>query len=203
MLEKLYDAPGNPGMPKLAECVNIKSDDIDGLLDFAKENSISLTVVGPEIPLEKGIVNKFRKAGLMVFGPTAEAARLETSKIFAKDFMLRYNIPTSKYRTFNIETKRQAEFYLESISCPVVIKADGLAAGKGVLICEDKESAFNALNRLIDGRIFGKAGEDIVIEEYLEGSEASVFADRRTAQARRAERRRCFATKKCHLAVGK
>jgi len=173
---KLYAAPGNAGIAELAECIEIKADDINALINFVKQNDIGLTVVGPEIPLEQGIVNEFKKAGLTIFGPTREAARLETSKIFAKDFMLRYNIPTAKYRTFNIDTKPQAAQYLNSISYPVVIKADGLAAGKGVIICENKEDAFKTVNEFFEDRVFGEAGENMVIEEFLIGNEASVFA---------------------------
>ncbi|HEY3251558.1 MAG TPA: phosphoribosylamine--glycine ligase [Ignavibacteria bacterium] len=175
-IEKLYAAPGNPGMAELAECIEIKSDDIPGLLNFAKENHIGLTVVGPEVPLQLGIVNEFQNAGLKIFGPTKEAARLEMSKIFAKDFMLRYNIPTAKYRTFNTDTRREAVHYLESLSYPVVIKADGLAAGKGVIICENKGDAFNTVGEFFDNHVFGEAGENMVVEEFLTGNEASVFA---------------------------
>jgi len=175
-LTRLYAAPGNPGILTLAECVNIKSDDVRGLLHFAKENNIDLTVVGPEIPLGYGIVDEFKSAGLKIFGPSKLAAKLETSKIFAKDFMFRNHIPTAKYRTFSTDTKTEAKQYLESIGYPVVIKADGLAAGKGVLICNDKQQAFTAIGELFENKIFGSAGENIVVEEFLEGIEASVFA---------------------------
>lgn len=175
-VKKIYCAPGNPGMSALAECIDIKADDISGLLTFAKNNGLDLTVVGPETPLQLGIVNEFTNAGLKIFGPSKEAAVLETSKIFAKDFMMRHNIPTAKYRTFTEDTKTEAVQYLGSITYPVVIKADGLAAGKGVLICKNKLEAFDTLKDLFESKVFGKAGESIVIEEFLLGREASVFA---------------------------
>jgi len=173
---KIYCAPGNPGIGAISKCVDIKADDINGLIAFAKNNSIDLTVVGPEVPLQLGIVNEFEKTGLKIFGPSKEAALLETSKIFAKDFMMRYHIPTAKYRTFNSDTKTEAVQYLGSITYPVVIKADGLAAGKGVIICKNKLEAFDTLKDLIENKVFGKAGENIVVEEFLLGKEASVFA---------------------------
>ncbi|HJY64609.1 MAG TPA: phosphoribosylamine--glycine ligase [Ignavibacteria bacterium] len=175
-LTKLYAAPGNPGISSIAECINFKAGDINGLLHFSKENHIDLTVVGPEVPLGLGIVDEFNSAGLKIFGPSKNAARLETSKIFAKDFMFRNHIPTSKYRAFNTDTKTEAMQYLNSIGYPVVIKADGLAAGKGVIICSDKQQAFSAVNELFENKIFGAAGDNIVVEEFLEGTEASVFA---------------------------
>jgi phosphoribosylamine---glycine ligase len=175
-VNKIYCAPGNPGIGTIAECVEIKPDDVKGLLSFALINKIDLTVVGPEIPLQEGIVNEFEKVGLKIFGPTKEAARLETSKIFAKDFMLRHNIPTAKYRTFNSHTKTEAVQYLGSLIYPVVIKADGLAAGKGVVICKNKLEAFDVLKEFFENKIFGAAGENIVVEEFLLGREASVFA---------------------------
>lgn len=173
---EIYCAPGNAGINKIAHGVNIKADDVDGLLKFVKENNISLTVVGPEVPLEKGIVDLFNANGLMIFGPQKSAARLEHSKIFAKDFMKRNNIPTAEYETFNLNDEAKVYEYIEFAKYPLVIKADGLAAGKGVIICQNKEEAKQTVKELFSDKIFGSAGENIVIEEFLEGTEASVFA---------------------------
>lgn len=173
---EIFCAPGNAGINKTAKGVNIKADDIDGLLNFAKENKIEFTVVGPEVPLEKGIVDLFTANGLLIFGPQKSAARLEHSKIFAKDFMKRNNIPTAEYETFNLNDEAKVNEYIEFAKYPLVIKADGLAAGKGVIICQDKDEAKQTVKELFSDKIFGSAGENIVIEEFLEGTEASVFA---------------------------
>lgn len=173
---EIFCAPGNAGINKTAKGVNIKADDIDGLLNFAKENKIEFTVVGPEVPLEKGIVDIFTANGLLIFGPQKSAARLEHSKIFAKDFMKRNNIPTAEYETFNLNDEAKVNEYIEFAKYPLVIKADGLAAGKGVIICQDKDEAKQTVKELFSDKIFGSAGENIVIEEFLEGTEASVFA---------------------------
>lgn len=173
---KIYCTIGNAGICSIAECVNIKPEDIEGLIKFAKENNIEFTVVGPEVPLSLGIVDRFVSEGLKVFGPTKNAAMLESSKTFAKDFMQKYNIPTAAYRKFSSENKVLALEYLNSIKYPVVIKADGLAAGKGVIIAENKQRAENAIHEIFDDKIFGSAGNSIIVEEFLIGSEASVFA---------------------------
>jgi phosphoribosylamine--glycine ligase len=175
-LTKLYASPGNPGIAEIAECANIKAEDTGGLLSFAKERKIELTIVGPEVPLGLGIVNEFQHAGLKIFGPSRLAAMLETSKIFAKDFMRKHNIPTAKYRSFNSDSKSTVLKYLEEIQYPAVIKADGLAAGKGVVICEDNSKALETIEEFFEKKIFGSSGENIVVEEFLSGSEASVFA---------------------------
>ena len=138
-VEKMYCAPGNAGIAQMAECVNIKAEDLDGLLAFAVEQNIDLTVVGPEVPLTMGIVDKFNEKGLKIFGPSGKAAEIEGSKTFAKDLMAKYNIPTAKYGAFT--DAEQAKAFLAEVGLPCVVKADGLAAGKGVLICETKEEA--------------------------------------------------------------
>jgi len=173
---EVYCAPGNAGINKIANGVNIKADDIEGLLNFVKGNNIELTVVGPEVPLEKGIVDLFNSEGLLIFGPQKSAARLEHSKIFAKDFMKRHNIPTAAYETFSLNDEDKLMKYLAEAVYPLVIKADGLAAGKGVIICGGRSEAEAAVKELFDDKIFGSAGENIVIEQFLEGTEASVFA---------------------------
>lgn len=173
---ELFCAPGNAGIKELANCVDIKADDIEGLLKFVKENKIELTVVGPEVPLEKGIVDLFNKEGLLIFGPQKSAAKLEHSKIFAKDFMKRNNIPTAEYKTFSLSQKAEVFDHISTAAYPLVIKADGLAAGKGVVICTNIDDAIKTVNELFDDKIFGSAGDNIVIEQFLEGTEASVFA---------------------------
>lgn len=175
-VSKIYCAPGNAGINEIAEPVNIKTDEIQKLADFAKENKIDFTVVGPEIPLPLGMINLFEKEGLKVFGPDKYAAQLESSKVFAKEFMKKYGIPTAGYEQFGIEQKEIAIGFLTASEYPLVIKADGLAAGKGVVICENFESAEQTLTDFFDNKVFGSAGEKIVIEEFLRGEEASVFA---------------------------
>lgn len=173
---QIFCAPGNPGIAQIAGIVDIKADDVNSLLDFAKAQKIDLTVVGPEVPLEKGIVDIFCENDLKIFGPKKSAAKLEHSKTFAKDFMKRHNIPTAAYEAFSLLDENKAIEYLSSAKYPLVIKADGLAAGKGVIICADKEEAIRTVKELFEDKIFGSAGEKIVIEEFLEGDEASVFA---------------------------
>jgi phosphoribosylamine--glycine ligase len=175
-VSKIYCTIGNAGINKIAEAVNIKADDIDSLLKFTKENGIDFTVVGPEVPLSLGVVDRFEAEGLKIFGPSQYAAQLETSKVFAKDFMQKHNIPTARFEKFNSGDKKIALGFLAASNYPVVIKADGLAAGKGVVICEDGESALQTITDFFDNRVFGSAGENIVIEEFLKGQEASVFA---------------------------
>jgi len=173
---EIYCAPGNAGIAEIAECIDIKADDVAGLLKFVKENNIDLTVVGPEVPLEKGIVDLFNENGHLIFGPQKSAARLEHSKIFAKDFMKRNNIPTAAYETFGVNDKAKVYDFISNTNYPLVIKADGLAAGKGVIICGNVDEAIQTVNELFNDKIFGAAGENIVIEQFLEGVEASVFA---------------------------
>lgn len=173
---EIFCAPGNAGINQIAAGVDIKADDIPGLLKFVIENKIDFTVVGPEIPLAVGIVDEFKKKGLKIFGPSKSAARLENSKIFAKEFMQRNGIPTAKFAVFNINEKDKCISYLAESNYPLVIKADGLAAGKGVIICENKQVAEETINEIFESKIFGLAGENVVIEEFLTGVEASVFA---------------------------
>ncbi len=172
---KLFCAPGNPGIAALAENVPIQSTDLEGLLGFASGHDIGLTVVGPEQPLTAGITDLFRSQGLVVFGPSKSAAELEWSKSFAKQFMKSHGIPTAEFRVFPTEEYFDAARYIDEIPVPIVIKADGLAAGKGVMICETKEKALEALELIMEKRILGDAGRSVVIEEYLVGEEASLF----------------------------
>jgi len=173
-VEKIYCAPGNAGINQLAECISIKDSEIDVLLKFADKNQIDLTVVGPEVPLSMGIVDAFQNQGLKIFGPSKKAAEIESSKIFAKYLMEKYNIPTAIYKKF--DNYEQAKKYLESCSIPIVIKADGLAAGKGAIVCLSRDEAQESLQKMMVRRIFGEAGEKVIIEEYLRGQEASVLA---------------------------
>jgi phosphoribosylamine--glycine ligase len=169
-------APGNAGTALLGENLPIRDTDIDVLLEYALENGIDLTVVGPEAPLSKGIVDRFRAAGLAVFGPTQAAAQLETSKAYAKDFMKRHRIPTAAYRVFDTSESTEVREYLRDARYPLVLKADGLAAGKGVIIAESFEEAAQAAAGMLEEGSFGEAGHTLVVEEYLTGIEASVFA---------------------------
>ena len=173
-VEKIYCAPGNAGIAQTAECVAIKADDLDGLLAFAMDNNIDLTVVGPEVPLTMGIVDKFQEKGLKIFGPTAKAAEIEGSKAFSKDLMQKYGIPTAKYSVFTEADKAKA--FLDEVGIPCVVKADGLAAGKGVLICESKADAEAAIEDILVDNKFGNAGSRVVVEEFLTGQEVSMLA---------------------------
>ncbi len=173
-VSKIFCAPGNGGMASIATCVDIKADDIDGLVAFAEKEKIDLTVVGPEVPLVRGIADIFQDKGLMVFGPGREAARLEGSKIFAKEFMRRHDIPTADFEVF--ETMDGALAFIRQAALPVVIKADGLAAGKGVMICQTLQEAEQALQQIMGDKIFQEAGQRVVIEECLEGQEVSILA---------------------------
>jgi len=172
----LFIAPGNAGTDALGANVAINAADVPGLLAFARQEQIDLTVVGPEQPLVVGLVDAFEAAGLPVIGPTANAARLEGSKAFAKAFMGRHGIPTAAHRTFAADQYAQAVAYLEAQGAPIVIKASGLAAGKGALVCVTLEEARAALHQLMQERAFGPAGDEAVIEAFMEGEEASVFA---------------------------
>ncbi len=172
-VDKVFVAPGNAGttLESKLENVAIGAEDIDGLLAFAKNNSIDLTIVGPEAPLCLGVVDQFFAAGLKCFGPTQGAAQLEGSKAFTKDFLARHNIPTAAYGNFtNIS---EAKAYVEKVGTPIVIKADGLAAGKGVIIAQTQSEAFAAIDDMLAGNKFGDAGHRVVVEEFLEGEEAS------------------------------
>lgn len=172
----IWCAPGNAGTARVATNVAISATDIAEMLTFARSHEIDLTIVGPEAPLAAGIVDAFRDAGLRIFGPTRAAARLETSKAFAKDFMQRHRIPTAAYRIFTASEQDAAREWLRARRYPVVVKADGLAAGKGVVIARAFDEAAIAADEMLSGSAFGTAGATIVIEEFLEGIEASVFA---------------------------
>jgi phosphoribosylamine--glycine ligase len=174
-VKKIFCAPGNAGIGQIASTVSIKANDIKGLLKFVKDEDIQLTVVGPEQPLVEGIVDAFEERGLKIFGPSKSAAQLEGSKVFSKDFMARHHIPTAAYRSFNSKQLDATKEYIKTCESPLVVKADGLAAGKGVLICKDQQEAFLAIEEIIQRRAFGDAGNQVVIEEFLEGEEASIF----------------------------
>lgn len=172
-VEKIYVAPGNAGMAKLAERVAIDVTDISALRDFAIENAIDLTVVGPEVPLVLGIVDEFERTGLNVFGPNKKAALLEGSKTYSKEFMLRYNVPTAG--SVSCGDYEYAVSHIEDFGFPVVLKADGLAAGKGVFIVNSREEAIEVLKEIMVSGSLGTAGSNVVIEEFLEGKELSVL----------------------------
>ncbi len=173
-VSKIYVAPGNGGTALYEKCENLNITDIDELLSFAKENNIDLTIVGPEEPLTKGIVDKFRSEGLRIFGPDKKGAELEGSKSFSKDFMKKYGVSTAEYEVFY--DAEEAKAYLETCSYPIVIKADGLAAGKGVVICEELNTALDTIDLFMVQDMFKGAGRRVVIEEFLVGIEASILS---------------------------
>ncbi|MHA6252580.1 phosphoribosylamine--glycine ligase [Oceanobacillus sp. CAU 1775] len=171
---KLYAAPGNAGIAKIAECVAIDEMDITKLIEFAKAEAIDLTVVGPENPLNAGIANQFQEAGLAIFAPTEEAALLEGSKSYAKEFMKKYDVPTADYAVF--EDAAAAKNYIKEKGAPIVVKADGLAAGKGVVVALTEEEALDAVDDMLVSKTFAQAGATVVIEEFLDGKEFSLMA---------------------------
>lgn len=173
-VDKIYCAPGNAGIAQIAECVPIGAMEFDKLVDFAKSNAIDLTVIGMDDPLVGGIVDVFEKEGLRVFGPRKNAAILEGSKAFSKELMRKYNIPTAAYETFT--SADDACRYLETADYPIVLKADGLALGKGVIICNTKDEAMAGVKTLMTDKQFGDAGNTIVIEEFMTGREVSVLS---------------------------
>ena len=178
-VSRIFCAPGNAGIASLAECVPLAITDSEGLLAFAVENGIDLTVVGPEIPLIAGIVDVFEQRGLRIFGPAREPALLEGSKAYAKGVMLRYNIPTAHFAVF--DSQDAASSYLKShfeshTEAPLVVKADGEAAGKGVFICRTDAAGQNAIQQIMGDKVFGASGDAVIIEEFLEGEEASLMA---------------------------
>jgi phosphoribosylamine--glycine ligase len=172
----LFTAPGNPGTAACGTNVDIASEAHDQLLAFARDERIDLTVVGPEQPLVEGLVDRFEAAGLRIVGPTAEAARLEGSKAFANAFMEEHGIPTATFRTFEADAYDEARAYLGDVGAPIVVKASGLAAGKGAFVCDTLDDAYDALDEIVQDRAFGAAGDRVVIEERMTGPEASVFA---------------------------
>jgi len=173
LCEKLFCAPGNAGIAQIAECVNIQVEDIAGLLEFAEKEKIDLTVVGPEIPLSLGIVDEFTRYGLKIFGPKRAAARLEASKIFSKELMAKYNVPTANFKIF--DNLQEAQRYIDKIGAPCVVKADGLAAGKGVIVAKTTTEAKQAAVAMMQERVFGASGNRIIFEECLEGEEVSII----------------------------
>lgn len=174
-VSRLFCTPGNPGIFNLAEPAIINSDNFKEVYDFCISESINLVVVGPEQPLANGLTDYLIEYNIPVFGPIKKAAQLESSKDFAKQIMTKYNIPTAKYMTFTVAEKDKAEDYIESMPLPIVLKADGLAGGKGVVILDDYDDALDMLDEIFDGK-FGSAGNKVVIEEFLDGEEASIFA---------------------------
>lgn len=174
LVEKTYCAPGNAGISRHAECIDIGAGDFDSLAQFVREESVDLTVVGPEQPLCEGITDFFEEKGLLIFGPSKAAAELEGSKIFSKDLMKKYGIPTGEYFVFT--DIKQALAKVAEAEPPFVVKADGLAAGKGVIICHSREKGEDAVRSMMEHEAFGQAGTKVVIEEFLTGEEASFFA---------------------------
>ncbi|MGZ8164579.1 MAG: phosphoribosylamine--glycine ligase [Methylobacter sp.] len=178
-VEKVFVAPGNAGtaLEHSVENIAIAAENISALLNFAQKENIDLTIIGPEVPLVRGVVDSFQQAGLKCFGPSAKAAQLEGSKTFCKDFMTRHSIPTAKYQSFT--DKHLAIAYIQQQGAPIVVKADGLAAGKGVIVAQTEQEAIVAVEDMLSGNVFGEAGHRVVIEEFLQGEEASfiVIAD--------------------------
>ncbi|WP_025209700.1 phosphoribosylamine--glycine ligase [Hippea sp. KM1] len=177
LCDELFCLPGNAGTAEIATNIDISAEDLDGVVKFCRENSIDLVAVGPENPLADGIVDRLSEAGIKAFGPSKKAAQLEASKSFTKNFLKKYNIPTAEYETFT--DFNEAKAYIERKGAPIVVKADGLAAGKGVTVAKTKEEAIGALEAIFIEKRFGEAGNRVVIEEFLEGEEASflVFSD--------------------------
>ena len=171
LVDEIYAAPGNDGMIPLAERVDIQADDIDSLADWVEDNDIDLTVVGPEKPLVNGIVDEFQKRDLTIFGPNAKASQIEGSKVFAKDILRKYDIPTAEYEVFN--SAEAALDYFKSCNYPIVVKAEGLAGGKGVVIATNVQEAEEAVEKIMEDRVYGDAGERIVVEDFLKGEEVS------------------------------
>lgn len=174
LVSKVFAAPGNAGISLMANSVSIKADDIKGLADFAERHHIDLTVVGPELPLTLGIVDQFNKRNLRIFGPSRAAAEIEGSKAFAKEFMRKYHIPTAPFQIFT--DPPEAISFIKMTPMPVVIKASGLAAGKGAVVVRDRDEAIETIQKMMVEKVFGKAGDKIIIETFLEGQELSVMA---------------------------
>ncbi len=172
--EKLYCAPGNAGIADVAECVAVGAEDVDGLVSFAVDQGIDFVVVGPEASLVLGIVDRLEEKGIKAFGPSAAAAELEGSKGFMKDILAKYNVPTAFYGRFT--DAESAKAYIKEKGAPIVVKTDGLAAGKGVILCQSEQEACDAVDSMMADKVFGEAGNEVVIEEFLDGEEASFFA---------------------------
>ncbi len=176
LLKQLYIIPGNPGTKQLGKNININPDNQEEILKFCKQNDINLIVIGPEKPLVEGLADTLRQNGFIVFGPNKNAAELEGYKTFAKSLMKKYKIPTAGYSEFSSGEIDKAKEFLMKSNYPLVIKADGLAAGKGVIICKDYDEASDTINEMFITKVFGDAGDKIIIEEFLSGEEASIFA---------------------------
>lgn len=166
-----FSAPGNAGMSKISQCLPLKAEDVLDIAEFASKEKIDFTVVGPEAPLVGGIVDEFKRRGLKIFGPDSQAALLEGSKVFAKFLMRDFGIPTASFEVF--DDPRKARAYIDKVGAPIVVKADGLCAGKGSYVCKTKEAAYQAIEEIMEQRMFGSAGDKVVIEEMLSGEEAS------------------------------
>lgn len=173
-IDKIYCCPGNAGISEIAECINVDDNKFEAVADFVKYEGVDLTIVGPEAPLSKGIVDVFERNGRKILGPNSKAAQLEGSKVFSKDLMKRYGIPTAEYKVFT--SYLHAEDYVRMKGAPIVIKADGLAAGKGVIIAKTVDEAIAGLKLIMKDRAFGEAGNRVVVEEWLDGEEASFMA---------------------------
>ena len=173
LADKVFCAPGNGGIAQITECIDIKAEDIGNLIDFARREKIDLTVVGPEAPLAAGIVDEFNNQKLKIFGPVRKAANLEASKVFAKELMAKYKVPTAAFKIF--DNPEEAKKYIDKIGSPCVVKADGLAAGKGVVVAKTVNEAKKAVISMMQEKIFGDAGSKVIIEECLEGQEASIL----------------------------
>ena len=173
LVDKIFCAPGNGGISKQAECIDIKVEDIPQLLDFAKKEKIDLTVVGPEAPLALGIVDEFQARGLRIFGPNKKAAQLEASKVFAKELMIKYGVPTARCKIF--DNPEGAKRYIEKIGAPCVVKTDGLAQGKGAIVSKTIDEARQAVTSIMQEKIFGDSGNRVIVEDCLEGQEASII----------------------------
>ncbi len=171
---QVFAAPGNAGIAELAECVDLGASEVRRLAEFASAKAVDLTIVGPELPLTLGIVDEFESRGLRIFGPTRQAAILEGSKVFAKRLMKKYKIPTGFFQTFY--RADDAKRYIQDVGAPVVVKADGLAAGKGAVVCPTVQDAVDTVKRIMEDRVFGDAGSRVVVEEFLTGEEASFLA---------------------------
>ena len=173
LVDKLFCAPGNGGISQQAECIDIKADDMPALIEFARKEKIDFTIVGPEAPLSAGIVDEFKNYNLKIFGPDKKAAQLEASKVFAKELMAKYKVPTADFKIF--QDFREAKKYIEKIGAPCVVKADGLAQGKGVVVAKTVDEAKQAVTSIMEEKIFGAAGDKVIVEECLEGQEASIL----------------------------
>lgn len=173
-VKKIFCAPGNAGIAQLAECVDIKDSNIPAIVDLVRREKIDLTIVGPEAPLVAGLVDTLEKEGYPVFGPRQRAAEIEGSKVLAKDIMYKYGIPTARYAVF--DNAQRARDYIKQLGGPCVVKADGLAAGKGVIVAGDEQTALAAVNDIMESKVFGAAGHRVVVEECLQGEEVSLLA---------------------------